>query len=1419
MTTRLSTCDGTAESITQAFREDSAAGIVYNYLGSILIKLKSDRLSPTTSTEIISELKKYSSGLPGTAPHVYKLAEEIRRWALDQKSSRLVTFRGMSGSGKSESMRSMLQHFLFCDNTQILNIGNDERDILKPLGLASNPFLISNDSSIAAKKLLASITLLNMFTTASTDKNPWSSRAFHYYELHFNAQGRIQSAAAIPIFHDMLRCNPKDPTLGPLLIQHLVVHARNKPEYLQLNSRFRDIYTHYKDVAGDNELYHFHEIFTHYGGLTEEHWEQMLRIVASVVHLQNITILGSDTTMISANTKNHITMAEQLLGIEAGSILSGIVKKSDDRPSRPVGSTIEAKPLESKIILEVLCNELLSRLLHYLLDHLRTDHHYHPQMNTYFDSPISQQGSVHILDPNGYEKHGSLTPGNFTHLMNHYVEEKLCGFSIQQQLMGEIYSYQDEGITMDFIKIPSISTYAELLEQNPGGLIGYLDEACAAQKADDKVFADKAILNFGKQKLVKAGGSKSKATTFIIRHSFTESAYDTEGFIFSNKASEIPLLLANALRSSNIPYIATPLSYAPLYHPPPAVDDKPVATTGSIKATKPKAIFTWSKYLQMTDKLLGYLSNHEKKSFVLCVNLSIQSTGTTTSLNSNNSVSTVEEQIQSLLITNLMEISKFGYGYKMRYLDFFERFRLLTKYEHETLPYHINPKLVDDARLKDDSQILMKEVIDIINKLGFFPVDSLRDLSSIVLYGKTMIFLKDSFAEYIERARFLFFERYTNASIKLQAFFRMKLHYRSYKKVKKGSIRFQSFVRTNLQRKKFLKLLFSAKKMKNWMITMHIQKGYLRIKKAVSLIKSKLLGKMVQRIRYQRLLRAAKNFQLLVKGSLLRRQANHVFKAALFLQRRLRTIILRKRFHRIRQEAGSRIQRCYRGYQVRHQLANLVTILKLRREQRIVNKVVQKLQARWRSKLVIARFQEIVQAIMILQRWFQTRICRLRYLKVQQLSLWLQSHARRLSAWKRTNTLKVGYMVQQEKEMLSELYLHEIQILSNKSQQQSLQHLLTSTKLNSSAMNDESSIGYVIPATTTTTTLSVGYTNHGQDKYERLLAIYDLSFDITISYPDGWLPTIISFISDLKEQENRFIELIAVGANHTILVDDYYHVYSMGLGDCGQLGHSNRQSYTKPKRIEHIQRVITTPGDIETQNSHSLAKQTSLKVSHLNQRISILAIACGQDHTLLLTGARKIFSWGDNKRGQLGHSKFESMAQPRIINYKGKQTFHNIRSIACGKFHSVALVDPGVVYVWGAGELTDGIECLYKTSMTKDEEDMQALMQVLSAKSLIFRYNTDRKVVDICEPRAVTGINTRKIYSVVSGEGHIAVLTGDGIYTWGNNTYGQLGIGNTEDSLVLKKINFQENFQDRDWQTAEILSGGRHMMFRSKGRM
>ena len=88
-----------------------------------------------------------------------------------------------------------------------------------------------------------------------------------------------------------------------------------------------------------------------------------------------------------------------------------------------------------------------------------------------------------------------------------------------------------------------------------------------------------------------------------------------------------------------------------------------------------------------------------------------------------------------------------------------------------------------------------------------------------------------------------------------------------------------------------------------------------------------------------------------------------------------------------------------------------------------------------------------------------------------------------------------------------------------------------------------------------------------------------------------------------------------------------------------------------------------------------------------NKYIKIKSIACGDDHSMIITEAGEVYSFGDNQAGNLGlEPKFPnliSLISPKIIAGTGSPEYGKITCASVGKDHSLILNKIGHVFSFG----------------------------------------------------------------------------------------------------------------------------------------
>ncbi|XP_034043932.1 probable E3 ubiquitin-protein ligase HERC3 isoform X2 [Thalassophryne amazonica] len=163
-------------------------------------------------------------------------------------------------------------------------------------------------------------------------------------------------------------------------------------------------------------------------------------------------------------------------------------------------------------------------------------------------------------------------------------------------------------------------------------------------------------------------------------------------------------------------------------------------------------------------------------------------------------------------------------------------------------------------------------------------------------------------------------------------------------------------------------------------------------------------------------------------------------------------------------------------------------------------------------------------------------------------------------------------------------------------------------------------------------------------------------------------------------------------------------------------------------------------------------------------------IACGGQHSVFLLHDGSVYTCGSNNCGQLGHNK--PGTSPEIVDALDTQ---KITVVSCGQTHSMVVNEKGQVFAWGAGEAGQ------------------------------LGLGTAETTVRV--PRLVKMLCNHRISQIMCGNQHCMALSRDGqLFTWGQNTSGQLGLGEGEpDKLFPQPLKSLVGIP-----LAQITAGGEH---------
>ncbi|KAK1788386.1 hypothetical protein P4O66_015993, partial [Electrophorus voltai] len=499
------------ENLRRRYKEN----LIYTYIGSVLVSV-----NPYKELEIYSKqhMERYRGvNFYEISPHIFALADNSYRAVRTERRDQCILISGESGAGKTEASKKILQYYTTMCPTR-------------------------HNTHYIRERLLQSNPVLEAFGNAKTLRNDNSSRFGKYMDVQFDYKGA--------------------PIGG-----HIINYLLEKSRVVHQNHGERSFHIFYQLLeSGDNSLLtrlglqktnpqHYHYLvkgncprvssisdkhswkivtkaFTVIG-FNEEEVEELLKVVASVLHLGNMQFGVDKFEETHVTTDTQLKYLAELLGVEGSALSEALTHKKLVAKGEEMISPLNLDQVLSAR--DALAKAIYGRTFTWLVQ--KINHSLAFQDEVYYTSKCSSV--IGLLDIYGFEV---FQQNSFEQFCINYCNEKLQQLFIELTLKSEQEEYEAEGIGWETVEYFNNKIICDLVEEKFRGIIAILDEECLRPgDASDITFLEKledtlgGHAHFVTHKL--ANGKTRKAVgreEFRLLHYAGEVNYNVTGFLDKN---------------------------------------------------------------------------------------------------------------------------------------------------------------------------------------------------------------------------------------------------------------------------------------------------------------------------------------------------------------------------------------------------------------------------------------------------------------------------------------------------------------------------------------------------------------------------------------------------------------------------------------------------------------------------------------------------------------------------------------------------------------------------------------------------------------------------------------------------------------------------------------------------------------------
>src|ERR1700761_2492813 len=454
-----------------------------------------------------------------TKPHIFAMADEAFRNLVDEGQNQSILVTGESGAGKTENTKKVIQYLAAVATTDT------------PRAAKSGGRYSSNLS----EQILRANPILEAFGNAQTVRNNNSSRFGKFIRIEFMRSGQIAGAYIDWYLLEksrVVKLNSMERNYHVFYQLLRGADSRMKREWRLTDKDIEDFqYTRQGNdtISGVSDFEEWNSLIEafHVMGFSEKEQSSILKTVATVLHLGNISVMKEsirgDQASFEFDAIKQAEIVAQLLGIPSEPFVNGLL-----HPRVKAGREWVQKaqtPEQVRLAIDALAKGIYERQFGNLVTRINR------QLNR-LGGGADYSHYIGVLDIAGFE---IFEDNSFEQLCINYTNEKLQQFFNHHMFVLEQEEYAREQIEWKFIDFgKDLQPTIDLIElPNPIGIFSCLDEDSVMPKATDKSFTEK-LHSLWDRKTPKY--RRTLLTQgFMLTHYAAEVEYSTEGWLEKNK--------------------------------------------------------------------------------------------------------------------------------------------------------------------------------------------------------------------------------------------------------------------------------------------------------------------------------------------------------------------------------------------------------------------------------------------------------------------------------------------------------------------------------------------------------------------------------------------------------------------------------------------------------------------------------------------------------------------------------------------------------------------------------------------------------------------------------------------------------------------------------------------------------------------